>query len=95
MVVFCTDNAVGAEVCRETGCDELVALDGAGYTGQCARHRQLARNRAGLCPNCGGKRLRLPVMNDLTVRVPETRFGVSERVWAGSSGDDLMLLLAV
>jgi hypothetical protein len=29
------------------------------------------------------------------LRVPETRFGVSERVWAGSSGDDLMLLLAV
>jgi hypothetical protein len=34
--------------------------------------------------------------SDLAIlRVPETRFGVSERVWAGSSGDDLMLLLAV
>jgi hypothetical protein len=30
-----------------------------------------------------------------SLRVPETRFGVSERVWAGSLGDDLMLLLAV
>jgi hypothetical protein len=30
-----------------------------------------------------------------SLRVPETRFGVSERVWAGSSGDDLMLVLAV
>jgi hypothetical protein len=29
------------------------------------------------------------------LRVPETRIGVSERVLARSSGDDLMLLLAV
>jgi hypothetical protein len=29
------------------------------------------------------------------LRVPETRFGVSERALARSSGDDLMLLLAV
>jgi hypothetical protein len=29
------------------------------------------------------------------LRVPETRFGVSERMSAGSSGADLMLLLAV
>jgi len=30
-----------------------------------------------------------------TLRVPETRFGPLERVLAGSSGDDFMLLLAV
>ena len=30
-----------------------------------------------------------------TLRVPETRFGLWERVLAGSSGDDFMLLLAV
>jgi hypothetical protein len=29
------------------------------------------------------------------LRVPETRFGPLERVLAGSSGDDFMLLLAV
>jgi hypothetical protein len=55
-----------------------VALDGAGDTGQCARHRQLARNRAGACPNCGGKRVRLPVMNDLTGRQLYRR---GEPVW--------------
>jgi len=49
IVVSRTDNAEGAEVCREPGCGELVALDGAGDTGQCARHRQLAR--AGVCPS--------------------------------------------
>jgi hypothetical protein len=29
------------------------------------------------------------------LRVPETRFGLSDRTLARSSGDDLMLLLAV
>ena len=33
--------------------------------------------------------------HDACVRVPETRFGRLERVLAGSSGDDFMLLLAV
>jgi hypothetical protein len=31
----------------------------------------------------------------LDLRVPETRFGLLERVLAGSSSDDFMLLLAV
>jgi hypothetical protein len=37
----------------------------------------------------------LPGDDRRSVRVPETRFGVSERALARSSGDDLMLLLAV
>lgn len=34
----------------------------------CAQHRLLERRGAGLCPNCGGERERLPCVNLLTGR---------------------------
>jgi hypothetical protein len=42
-----------------------------------------------------GVRLALESGRSITLRVPETQFGLSERASAGSSGAHLMLLLAI
>jgi len=70
-------------VCSRRGCTFPVVNDGAWAGGEpresCARHRQLARLRDGLCPNCGGFMEERPIINALTGRprasvgVPRTR----------------------
>lgn len=65
--------------CAERGCSLPVANDGAWAAGEertrCARHRQLARNRAGLCPNCATPIEELPIINSIT-GLPRTSAGV-------------------
>lgn len=47
--------------CSVPGCLRIADADG-----QCTHHMMAGRRQAGLCANCGGTRVRVPVMNDLT-----------------------------
>lgn len=69
------------EQCSQPGCPLPVVNDAAWHAIErhdvCARHRQLARLRAGCCPNCGHPVATVPIMNSLT-GMPRTSSGVPQ-----------------